>query len=114
MTELTHFIIHCLSTYYRIEVVELTLFPIGADMDALVYKAQAADQKTYFVKLKRGHSHDINIEILELLHLAGLQQLILPVKTAEGKQTQQEGDFTLIVYPFVHGQDGFNRSLTDE
>ena len=92
MTELTHFIINCLSTYYWIKVVTLTLLPVGADMNASVYKAQAGDQKTYFVKLKRGHSDGVNIAILELLHEAGIQQLILPVKTAEGKQTQQAGN----------------------
>jgi spectinomycin phosphotransferase len=114
MTELTHFIINCLSAYYWIEVTTLALLPVGGDINASIYKVQASDQKTYFVKLRRGHSHDVNIAILELLQRAGIQQLIPPIKTAEGKQTHQAGDFTLIVYPFVQGQDGFSRSLTDE
>lgn len=113
MTELTHFIINCLSAHYGIKTEELTLLPIGADMDASVYKIQADNQKTYFVKLKRGHAHSVSSAILELLHEAGIQHLILPVKTTEGKHTQQAGDFTLIVYPFIQGQDGFSRSLTD-
>lgn len=112
MIELTHFIINCLNIYYWIEVTALVLLPVGADMDASIYKAQASDQKTYFVKLRRGHSHDVNI--LELLQMAGIQQLISPIKTVEGKHIQQVGDFTFIVYPFVQGKDGFSRSLTDE
>lgn len=114
MTELIHFILECLSTYYWIEVAALALLPVGADPNASVYKVQASDQKTYFVKLKRGYFHDVNIEILELLQMAGVQQLILPIKTVKGKQIQQAGDFTLIVYPFVQGQDGFSCSLTDD
>lgn len=114
MTELTHFIINWLRTYYRIEATALALLPLGADMNASIYKVQASDQKTYFVKLKRGHFQDVNIEILELLQMAGIRQLIAPIKTVGGKQIQQAGDFTLIVYPFVQGQDGFSRSLTDE
>ncbi len=114
MTALTNFIISCLRTCYWIEAVALTLLPIGADMDASVYKVEARDQKTYFVKLKRGHSNDVHSAILEFLQASRIQQLILPLKTAEGKQTQQMGDFTLIVYPFVQGQDGFTRSLADE
>jgi spectinomycin phosphotransferase len=51
--------------------------------------------------------------ILELLHDAGIQQIIPPIKTIHGQPTQRIEDFTLIVYPFVKGQDGFSRNLTD-
>lgn len=114
MTELIHFILNCLSTYYLIEATALVQLPLGADVNASIYKAQASDQKTYFVKLKRDHVHDANIAILELLQMAGIQQLIPPLKTVEGKQIQQMGDFTLIVYPFIEGQDGFSCSLSDK
>lgn len=114
MTEFAHLIIKYLSAYYLIEVTSLDLLPLGADTNASIYKAQASDQKTYFVKLKRDYFHDTNIAILELLQMAGIQQLIPPIKTVEGKQIQQAGDFTLIVYPFVEGQDGFSLPLTDE
>lgn len=114
MTELTNLIINRLSVYYWIEVTAIALLPIGADMNASIYKVQSSDQKTYFVKLRRDHSDDVNIAVLELLQMAGIQQLIPPVRTAEGKPTQQVGDVTFIVYPFVQGQDGFSRSFTDE
>jgi spectinomycin phosphotransferase len=114
MTERIHFIIQCLSTYYCIEVTSLTLFLVGADTNAFIYKAQARDQTTYFVKLRQGHSHDINIEVLKLLQKSGIQELIPPIKTAEGQYTEQMGDLTLIVYPFVQGRDGFTRTLTDK
>ena len=109
---MTQLIINWLKVYYLIEAATLTQLPIGADLNASIYKVQASDQKTYFVKLKRGS--DASIAILELLQGAGIQQLVPPVKTADGKQIQQAGDFSLIVYPFVDGQDGFSRSLTDE
>jgi len=115
MIELTHFIINCLSAYYWIEVSSIALLPVGADMNASIYKVQANDQKTYFVKLRRGHSQDINnVAILDLLQTSGIKQVIPPVKTAAGKHIQQAGDFTFIVYPFIQGHDGFSRSLTDE
>lgn len=114
MTELTHFIINCLSTYYSIGVTALVLLPLGADPNASIYKIQSCDEKTYFIKLKRGYFHDTNIEVLELLETAEIQHLISPIKTVTGTKIQQVDDFTLIVYPFVEGQDGFSRSLTDE
>ena len=43
-------IINCLNNYYGIEVHSLTFLPLGADANALVYKAGTID-KSYFVKL---------------------------------------------------------------
>jgi spectinomycin phosphotransferase len=107
-------IIDCLSAHYGIEVVLLTQLRLGADMNALVYKAETRDQLSYFVKLKLGYHHDIGIAVGELLHNAGIKQVILPVKTTLGNLVQLIGDFTLILYPFIEGQNGFSRALTDE
>ncbi len=107
-------IIECLNTNYGIEAATLTFLPLGADTDASLYKAQTLDQRSYFVKLKLGHHHDTSTEIVELLQSAGIQQIIPPVKTTHGKTTQRIDHFTLIVYPFIDGQDGFNRNLTND
>lgn len=106
-------IISCLNTNYGIEVVTLTFLPLGADMNASIYKGEAHDQSSYFIKLKRGHHHDISIAIMGLLENTGIQ-IIAPVKTISGHSTQRIEDFTLIIYPFVEGQDGFSRHLTDK
>ncbi|MFZ4100063.1 MAG: phosphotransferase [Chlamydiia bacterium] len=110
---LDQLIIDCLNIDYGIEVATLTLLPLGADMNASVYKAQTPNQQSYFVKLKRGHGHDIGVVVAELLHDAGIQQMIPPIKTLFGQSTKRLEGFTLIVYPFVQGQDGFRRTLTD-
>lgn len=107
-------IIDCLKIYYGIEVATLTFLPLGADMDASVYKAQTYTQSSYFVKLKRGHHHDISTTIIELLYRSGIQQVIPIIKTIRGQTTQPIGEYTLTVFPFVDGQDGFNRDLTDD
>lgn len=107
-------IMECLNTYYGVKVIALTFLPLGADMDASIYKAETQEQHSYFIKLKRGHHPDISIAIMELLQHAKIQQIIPPLKTIHGQAAQPIGDFTLIVSPFVEGQDGFSRSLTDE
>ena len=81
-------------------------------MNASVYKAQTHDQSSYFVKLKHGHYQDISTIVTALLHDAGVKQIILPVKTKHGQLIQHVDDFTLIVFPFIEGQDGFSRDLT--
>ena len=107
-------IIDCLNTDYGINATRLTFLPIGADMNASVYKAETHDQSSYFIKLKRGHHHDISATIIALLHDAGIQQIIPPIKTNDGQPIQHVDDFTLIVSPFIEGQDGFSRDLTDD
>lgn len=107
-------IIDCLNANYGIKVAKLTFLSIGADMDASVYKAEAHDHASYFIKLKHGHHHDISAAIIALLHSAGIQHIIPPIKTKDGQPILHINDFTLIVSPFIEGQDGFSRDLTDE
>lgn len=107
-------LISCLNADYGISAAVLTLLPIGADMNASVYKAETENRQSYFVKVKRGHGYDRSATLLALLQATGIQQIIPPVKTREGELTQPLGDFTVTVYPFIKGQNGFSCSLTDE
>lgn len=106
-------IIHCLNANYGISAIVLTLLPLGADMNASVYKAETQSSQSYFVKLRRGRRYDMSVAILALLQASGIQQIIPPIKTTNGELTQHINDFTLTVYPFVNGQNGFCYTLTD-
>ncbi|MBS0649244.1 MAG: aminoglycoside phosphotransferase family protein [Verrucomicrobia bacterium] len=97
---------------YGIEVTELTCLPIGADINASIYRAESQDGTSYFIKIKRGR--DVTGPIIELLWKAGIQQIIPPINNLKGQLTQNLGDLTLIVYPFVQGQNGFHQELTDD
>ena len=107
-------IIDSLKIYYGIEVVKLTVLPLGADMNASTYKAETKEHAPYFVKLKHENFDDVSVAVMELLYRAKIQQIISPMNTIHGQSTHRINDFTLIVYPFIEGQDGFRRSLTDE
>src|SRR3984885_13021573 len=107
-------LIDCLNTKYGIVATTLILLPLGADMNASVYKAETRDGQSYFVKLKRGHHSDISVTLLGLLQASGIQQIISPIKTIDGKLTQYLNDSTLTVYPFFNGQNGFCCHLTDD
>ncbi|MBM17911.1 MAG: spectinomycin phosphotransferase [Epsilonproteobacteria bacterium] len=106
-------IIQCLNTNYGIKVAALTFIPLGADMDASVYKAQTYDQSSYFVKLKRGCHQDIGTIMQLLLHDNGIKQIIYPIKTNHGQPTCHIDDFTITAYPFIEGKNGFNIDLTN-
>lgn len=107
-------IIDCLKANYGLAITALMLLPLGADMNASVYKAETQSSQSYFVKLRRGHRYNMSVAILALLQASGIQQIIPPVKTTKGELTQHINDFTLTVYPFVDGQNGFCYNLTDD
>lgn len=105
-------IIESLAAHFGILVEKLTFLPLGADSSASVYRAEGP-HCSYFVKVKQGHRHDISAIVLALLHNDGIEQIIPPVKTIDGKLAQYIGDFTLVVYPFIQGRDGFSCKLTE-
>ena len=107
-------IIDCLNHHYGIEAVSLKFLPLGVDMNASVYEAKAKDQSSYFIKLKRGYFPDISLIIPTLLNDAGIQQIIPPIKTIHGQLCHLIGDFTIIAYPYIKGQDGFTQHLTED
>ena len=43
------YIIDCLNTNYGIAVITLIFLPLGADMNAAVYKAETRDGKNYYI-----------------------------------------------------------------
>ncbi len=108
------YIIDCLNTNYGIAATKLILLPLGADINASVYRAQTRDGPSYFVKLKRGHHYDISITLLALLQASGMQQIIPPITTIDGELTQRINDCTLTVYPFIDRQNGFCCDLTED
>ena len=55
-------LIDCLKAQYGIEASSLLLLPLGADMDASVYKAETYCGQSYFVKLKRDHHVDKRLQ----------------------------------------------------
>lgn len=107
-------IIDCLNTGYGIAVTTLELLPLGADLNASVYKAQVRNGASYFVKLRCGHCYDISVAILTLLQESGIEQIIPPIKTIRGELIQHINGFILTVYRFVEGQNGFCHNLTDD
>jgi len=107
-------IIDCLNSKYGIATTQITLLPLGADMDASVYKAEADDEKSYFIKVKKGHQSNIGVTLLAFLKASGIQQIIPPIQGGDGKLTHPINDFPHIVYPFINGQNGFSCHLNDD
>lgn len=106
-------IISSLLNNYGIEVSHIKPLALGADADAVIYKVNSPSQKAYFVKLKQSH-HDSSVNLQLILNDAGIQEVICLIKTIDGQSQIRTQDFTLTVYPFIDGQDGFTKNLTNE
>lgn len=107
-------LIACLRTHYAIDVVRLTPLTLGADPNALTYKGLGSKGLVYFIKLKTQGHDDLAATLVSLLYDAGIKQVIPPIKTKDQKSAQALDRGTLIVYPFVEGENGFQRPLTNE
>lgn len=107
-------IVQYLNLYYRIKIISVIPLLLGADINASVYKAEGADGKSYFVKIKSSHNQDLGVVILEFLHDKGIQSIIPPIKTFQGLSSQYIGGYTLIVYPYIENQNGFKQALTND
>lgn len=107
-------LLESLKNDYGIKATQLSPLPFSADPNASVYKASTKEGFSYFVKLKRGHSEDLSARLLSLLHTAGIQQILAPIKTIQGKFLKQMPDSTLLVYPFIEGQNGFCAPLKEK
>lgn len=99
---------------YSLENTAVTFLPLGYDVDTAVYQAIAGDGAAYFVKLRRGAFAQQSILIPHALSQAGIGHLIAPLPTASGELWAVLPPFTVTVYPFVAGRNGFDAPLTTQ
>jgi len=106
-------IISRLHEEYRLHVISLTFLPIGADSRTAVYRVLAEDGTAYFMKLRRKFN-DVIVRVPVFLKESGVQEIIVPYETRSGQYWADFGEYKIILYPFIEGQDGFERQLTDQ
>ena len=107
-------IIHCLRQAYGLDVTDIAFLPLGADLNTAVYRTHTHDNTTYFVKLRRGHFAETAVAVPQYLHDHGLKQIIPSLPTQSGQLWVKLPPFTIILYPFVDGKDGYERPLTEQ
>ena len=104
-------VLETLAISYNIKADNLTPVSGGADLNATAYKAESGNT-TYFVKVKDGVHNPIVPAILKLLNTAGIQQVIQPIKTTQEPSIHHIRNFSVMVFPFVNGKNGFDCELT--
>jgi spectinomycin phosphotransferase len=106
-------IISHLHKHFGLHVKELAFLPLGADMDTVVYRVVADNGMTYFLKLRKGFN-EIIVTVPLFLKSQGVEEIIIPFETVSKQYWVDFGEYKMILYPFIEGQDGFDRELTNE
>lgn len=108
-------LIACLHDGYGLRATQLAFLPIGADVNTAVYRVGVGTGSSYFLKLRRGPLDAMSVAIPRFLADQGIEQIIAPLRTTTGHlwSTGLES-FTLTLYPFVEGSDGYEAILSEE
>lgn len=109
----TEAIIAAVGESYGLCVREVTFLPIGADVNAAVYRLMAEDGTAYFLKLKRGDFDEAAVAIPAFLHARGIQEVMAPLPTPAHRLWASRHGFEWILYPFFEGRDGYEAALSD-
>lgn len=104
-------LIAALARDYNLAVSRLTFMPLGADVNTAVYRA-FADDADFFVKLRRSDFDPLSVEVPAALHREGIERLIPPIATNSGGLWSRLGHDTLMLYPYVSGEDAAARPLS--
>ncbi len=101
----------CLKNSYALDVTALEFLPLGYDSYAGVYRVQANEQ-TYFLKVKGDTVDELSVRLPRYLKEQGIEQIVAPLPTMRQEPWSQIDHFTLILYPFIDGQNGVTVGLS--
>jgi spectinomycin phosphotransferase len=97
---------------YELRADGIAFLPLGADVNTAVYRVVASGAP-YFVKLRRGAFDEISVALPRYLHDVGIAQVMAPLPTLGGALWTTLQAFTVIVYPFVQGRNGYEMNLQE-
>jgi spectinomycin phosphotransferase len=102
-----------LSEEYGLRAADLSFLPLGADTGTAVYRVVADDARAYFLKLRGGPFDEMTVAVPSFLSSQGIRQIIAPLTTPAGRLWSTLDDFTLTLYPFLAGDDGYAGPLSE-
>ena len=102
----------CLHDEYGLPVVEVAFLPLGADEDSAVYRVVAGDEMPYFLKLRSGIFDEVSVALPKFLSDDGIAHIMAPLASKTGQLWTTLGAFTVMLYPYVEGKDGYEIALS--
>lgn len=104
----------CLDKAYGLAITSVTFLPLGADFNTQVYQVTTNTNVRYFLKLRSGEFNTASVSIPNFLARKGLKNIISVQTTKTGELTAKLGLFIVILYPYVQGENGIDKKLSDQ
>ncbi|MGE3269793.1 MAG: phosphotransferase enzyme family protein [Chloroflexota bacterium] len=97
---------------YGLSVSEVRFLPLGHDPAAWVYRVRTASGEDLFLKVHLRIRNQAGLLAPRHLRSAGIQQVVAPRRTHNGTLWTETHGYTVVLYPFVEGQNGFQQRLS--
>jgi spectinomycin phosphotransferase len=104
-------IVQHLRDFYGLNAHGVGFLAAGADVDAAAYRVET-DEGTFFIKLRRTVSRHM-LSLARFLADERSTQVLAPLPARSGQLATQLGDRAVILYPFIDGLSGFEKTLTE-
>jgi len=104
----------CLQAEYRLDVARVTFLPLGLDVNTAVYRIEIRMGTAYFLKLRKGDFNPITVAVPHFLSGIGVHTIMAPIETHKGQLFGRCEDYTIILYPFIRGKDGYEVRLAEQ
>jgi spectinomycin phosphotransferase len=107
-------ILACLKTSYGVAASTIEFLPRGYDSYAGVYRVQEqANGQFYFLKVKGDAVDELSVRLPRCLNEQGIEQVVAPLPTITQELWGKIDHFTLLLYPFIEGDSGYEVGLSD-
>jgi spectinomycin phosphotransferase len=98
---------------YGLPVAQIEFLPLGADVNTAVFRVVSSNGTPYFLKLRSGPFHEASTTLPRFLSDHGIAEIISPIPTQAGQLWASLAQYTVILYPFVQGRDGYTVNLSE-
>jgi spectinomycin phosphotransferase len=98
---------------YGLRFDQVDFLPLGADEDTAVYRLGLLDDAGTFLKLRRGSFDEVAVLLPQFLKSQGIQAILAPLETKNGRPWGSLEPYQMILYPFVPGKDGYEMALSE-
>jgi len=107
-------IIAALHAHYGISIAALTFLPIGNDSASSVYRVDATNGATYFLKARTGAGFSVpSLAVPRYFHDQGVSHIVAPIPAITQTLWVSVDDFALSLYPFIDGHIGADVGLSE-
>lgn len=102
-----------LETHYGLSIGALTFLPIGNDLASFVYRVDAEDRTSYFLKARTGAGFsELSLAIPRLCYEQGIPHIVAPLLTTTGELWVDLGEYAVSLYPFLDARTAASAGLS--